>query len=867
MNDSSLYGSNFSSVFADAPPPLEDFHEEDDDMVFRNSGKSLAENGGTTAVKVKSETKIGSPDTEFKLVSNGNSNGNNDEEFGDFSGFADFKSAFTTSSCDPNEREDWFGEPNKEPTPSGTDSSKSWPSAATAELDEGDKFDSKRVKEQSTCSNDFDADDDFADFAGFDGAEHQKNNLIFGSVYRDSEIESSCLSSPLSPIMDVSNKGLSTKLDKKSTGDSETQLSKNHDSLGDGDWVGSGAQLSDERNLVQNDSTSSQSNMPENGFVGSESKNSKLNQGHLQLNLINKKGEDEDDFGSFMSTRSLSPENDFDAFAMENSDQQINCSKQGLASAMEQRNRPDESDKTLPEDDDFGEFSAVETQSPSVDFPATENRTSSDNLKPCKSESKESINDNGGNLQTSVKGDLELPIEQLESHPNSSKMSLNFEKTEEPEKISDKHSSIVNENSMGNEEQIDDTDEFGDFAAVSKSTDGFDTGIQKQADGGVRNKETEGLSKAKRSNDAPIKVALGDNIENIKNTQEKVSEDNFDKMSSHSDERFGDFKVMTFEQKTPKQDGESTNKDNDFGESGSAEIDDFGDFKATSNPQEFQKSDENMKRQDNGDSDFGDFGAFDEKNKDEKSSGENDEFGDFSVSGNNSFGNFNVLKHEKSIEKTSLTVTDDKLSKAADADDDFGGVESKIDNFAGSAAACETSGWSDFSASKQNSAFDRDSFGDFSSSNVLKHEESFEKTSNSVTDEAANADDFGAFGSIENKIDNFADFTATSETSGWSDFSASKQNSAFDRDNFGDFSSSGSGTVASVEFASFSSSSDSSTFGSLGASAVKDKAHKEKREPMEFRSSTHHSIIHKHESESAASGATWSAVPHKVTVL
>ena len=85
MSSSSLYGSNFSSVFADAPPPLEDFHEEDDDMVFRNSGKSSPKNEEKTTVASNFERQGSSPDKMSKLLSNGET-GNDDDEFGDFSG-------------------------------------------------------------------------------------------------------------------------------------------------------------------------------------------------------------------------------------------------------------------------------------------------------------------------------------------------------------------------------------------------------------------------------------------------------------------------------------------------------------------------------------------------------------------------------------------------------------------------------------------------------------------------------------------------------------------------------------------------------------------------------------------------------------
>ena len=114
VNNSELYGSNFSTVLADAPPPLDDTYDEDDDeIVFPNeANKSKEYHGDNVAASVKRsnarDEKISDKskrDGDLTNVKN-RSGEQEDSDFGDFAGFADFGSAFEQENN--GESQDWF---------------------------------------------------------------------------------------------------------------------------------------------------------------------------------------------------------------------------------------------------------------------------------------------------------------------------------------------------------------------------------------------------------------------------------------------------------------------------------------------------------------------------------------------------------------------------------------------------------------------------------------------------------------------------------------------------------------------------------------------------------------------------------------
>ena len=118
VNNSDLYGSNFSTVLADAPPPLDDtFDEDDNEIVFRNDvnkSKKYGEKPVSSPVKKtqSSEEKFTEKSKLGGSVQKGKNEhdteeGDEESDFGDFASFADFGSAFGQGNGS-GESQDWF---------------------------------------------------------------------------------------------------------------------------------------------------------------------------------------------------------------------------------------------------------------------------------------------------------------------------------------------------------------------------------------------------------------------------------------------------------------------------------------------------------------------------------------------------------------------------------------------------------------------------------------------------------------------------------------------------------------------------------------------------------------------------------------
>jgi len=112
VNNSDLYGSNFSTVLADAPPPLDDTCDEDDnEIVFRNDiNKSKKYGEKPVASPVKKTQSSEEKFTEKSKLGGSVLKGKNEhdtEEGDDFASFADFGSAFGQGNGS-GESQDWF---------------------------------------------------------------------------------------------------------------------------------------------------------------------------------------------------------------------------------------------------------------------------------------------------------------------------------------------------------------------------------------------------------------------------------------------------------------------------------------------------------------------------------------------------------------------------------------------------------------------------------------------------------------------------------------------------------------------------------------------------------------------------------------
>ena len=168
VNNSELYGSNFSTVLADAPPPLDDtFDEDDNEIVFRNDAskstkcsekivvspgnKRLSGNQFEFSDKSRLDGIFPNGETSRRIEQEGSQNAEMEDDFGDFASFADFGSAFGQGNT--SGEQGWFtGDENSvEPFPT--------------EHEKGS------LQEQS------DDDDEYDDFGAFQENEISPNNL------------------------------------------------------------------------------------------------------------------------------------------------------------------------------------------------------------------------------------------------------------------------------------------------------------------------------------------------------------------------------------------------------------------------------------------------------------------------------------------------------------------------------------------------------------------------------------------------------------------------------------------------------------------------------------------------------------------
>ena len=174
VNNSQLYGSNFSTVLADAPPPLDDtFDEDDNEIVFKNDAskpkKQIKEKENVSADLKKRHT-----DDERSKVGSSVANGGNafhfekedqvsgslekKDDFGDFASFADFGSAFGRDEISGDQSKGWFddegssGKSFNAVNPTGSQDEQ--PYSAGDEYDDFAAFQENETKSQGNVCND-----------------------------------------------------------------------------------------------------------------------------------------------------------------------------------------------------------------------------------------------------------------------------------------------------------------------------------------------------------------------------------------------------------------------------------------------------------------------------------------------------------------------------------------------------------------------------------------------------------------------------------------------------------------------------------------------------------------------------------------
>jgi len=182
VNNSQLYGSNFSTVLADAPPPLDDtFDEDDNEIVFKNDvnkpKKQIKEKENVSADHKKRHT-----DDDFnersKVGSNVANGGNafhfekedqvsgsleKEDDFGDFASFADFGSAFGRDEIRGEQSKGWFDDEGSSGKSFNAVSSMGrqdeQPYSAGDEYDDFAAFQENETKSQGNFCNDLNQED------------------------------------------------------------------------------------------------------------------------------------------------------------------------------------------------------------------------------------------------------------------------------------------------------------------------------------------------------------------------------------------------------------------------------------------------------------------------------------------------------------------------------------------------------------------------------------------------------------------------------------------------------------------------------------------------------------------------------------
>ena len=811
VNNSELYGSNFSSVLADAPPPLDDTYDEDDnEIVFRNEAKkSKKYNGENAAASIK---KSNSSDEKFidKSKRDGDlSNGENqaggqgnleeDSDFGDFAGFADFGSAFEQEKS--GESQDWFANSTN--------------SVKAANSQPGDD------------------DDEFADFAAFEDNDASQNR---GSIPNGGSKQGS------STANDFSNR------DKNELGNKNLPSNGSYDVESDdefGDFAStevstekSGQSMSENhsnRNEIQKDcerSSTSQGRTCTENHVKSDGVNVVGETNHVQCNgdFADKKAISHSQESRVNHTLEIScnvnEESDDSQKEMSLSKQEEKLSnavvKNEESTQLENLSVADKHEDYHPIDSSVAASESQEGQIRNTEeYEKTNNDSSSRKEKECtlKSDNKNTTNTN---MSDSGKGERTLEAEIPtgnddsdddgfgefadfsgfaikppsfddddeeeeegyinEGKPDSPGISKPVSDPEDGDSLHMKAASVQDKN-------IDD-DDFGDFGSFDEKCDQSNKG---------RTDFAAVDSKAKYSTNDNDVGEVNDDLEKFRSSD---SEGRTLPSDNEDNNDFGDFGVFDSSANDSQKD---TKNDNDFGE--------FG----TSNYSEGNTSPSEDQDKDN----FGDFGNFDSNAKElQKDEDGNDDFGDFGTSSSegktlpakvqdDDFGDFGTFKSSAKDSKNDNDNSDDfgdfgnfesntsKNSPKPENNDDFGSFESN-------------------SKDSQNDTANDNSFGDFGA---------FDTHAKDSLEKIEGDSEFRDFGGFESKVtdtpkgdeknlknvfkskDNTEDF----RTSDWQQNSEMKKNmkNANKSDDFGDFRSEIEDKASS--FASFPASKTSTS--------------------------------------------------------
>lgn len=784
VNDSELYGSNFSTVLADAPPPLDDTYDEDEnEIVFPNEAKKLKNFNGQTAASFS--TNSHSSDEKFNDKSKhddgsglpeGQVSVQEDPDFGDFAGFADFGAAFGQEKS--GESRDWFtgdeintnspravktarhdnevadfaafpdngGSPNQENITNG-----SFERRNSNTIDYKRNYNNSENRNSSiNGSYDMDSDDDFGDFASVEksteGPEEVSTDSESKTIEIQPDIERGCGSmgrtSTESNVRSDEVDDNSRRKTAQCNGDTTDKEVVSHCEESTVKCMSEGFPNVDksQENAFGTKRDTDVKNVP--NALAKDEKLMPLNESYV----ADKQKDNGDSVLSETEKEKGKKESSTEVMILS-----INQKKESLENAVTSGNsrtfEHGSDNKTLSKDDelnddDFGEF---------ADFAVP-------------------------------------PIKQMSIHDDDE------EEEKKEEKLCDKQmphslvpagdgndSSCVQVDSVQNK---DDDDEFGDFGSFDE---GHDQNSKSTTDFIAVDSRTECMS-TQNGNDDDDFGEFGSSA-NAQNTFLPEGSDDFGNFGAFKSEIKGmqkvddgkddseDFDISISKEKTSPNEDQSTC---DFGafnsrtkDSPNKDEDGFGDSDTSCS------GEKTVPREDQDDDDFGDFGSFNSRTKD---SHENDDsFGEFDTSNsgqkslpkadqdNNDFSNFGA----------SDTSTKDS-QKDSDMDNDFGDFgsfesntktdEKNSDDF----GSFESNTQNDQSGNSNSDRFDAD-FG------------AFEAQAEDSSDKNENENEFGDFGSFESTVKDLP--KEEQRSSNVKDFHASELK---DDGRFGDFRTSNS---------------------------------------------------------------------------
>ena len=783
VNDSELYGSNFSTVLADAPPPLDDTYDEDEnEIVFPNEAKKLKKFNGQTAAS--SSTNSHSSDEKFNDKSKhddgsgppeGQVSVQEDPDFGDFAGFADFGTAFGQEKS--GESRDWFtGDEINTNSPRAVKTARhdnevadfaAFPENGESpnqeniangsfEQENSNTIDYKRNYNNSENRNnsingsyDMDSDDDFGDFASVEkstgGPEEVSTDSESKTIEIQPDIERGCASmGKTSTESNVRSDGVDDNSRRKipqCNGDTTDKEVVSHCEESTVNYTSQGFPNVDksQENAFGTERHTNVKHVPT--ALGKDDKLMPLNESYVAV----KQKDNGDSVLSETEREKGKIENSTEAEVLS-----INQKKESLENAVTSGNsrtfEHGSENETLTKDelnDDFGEF---------ADFTVP-------------------------------------PVKQTSTHDDD-------DEEEKEEKLCDKqmpHSLVSagdgNDSSCFQVDSVqnnDNDDEFGDFGSFDE---GHDQNYKSTTDFIAVDSRTECMS-TQNGNDDDDFGEFGSST-NAQNAFPPENSDDFGNFGTFKSETKDtqkvddgkddseDFDISISKEKTLPNEDQSTC---DFGafnsrtkDSPNKDDDGFGESD-TSCPGE-----KTVAREDQDDDDFGDFGSFKSRTKDSHENND-DSFGEFGTSNS---GQKSLPKEDQDNNDVSNFGAFDSSTKDSQKDSDMENDFGDFGSFESNTKTDESNNSDDFGSFESNTKNDQS--GNSNSDSFDADFGSFEAQAKDSSDKNETENEFGDFGSFESTVKDLPE--GEQRSSNVKDFHASELK---DDGKFGDFRTSNS---------------------------------------------------------------------------